>query len=295
MTNTPIETLDTLVRCATDGDRDALESLLCAVQKDVFSLAMRFLWHPQDAEDATQEIMIRIMTGLSSFKGESSFRTWVYRVACNALLTQSKKRMEQTALSFEEFAEALAEGLSDESFADLHSTSAIDARLLDEVKIGCTLAMLMCLDREHRLTYILGEILDLDHREGAEALAISPAAFRKRLSRANTRIVSFMTGSCGLVDPTNACRCERRVGTAVARGCVNPETLLFVTSPTQAKHFPEVLQTIRQLEETRRVAALYRSHPQQQPSAKFMLWLATFLDGQSSASDSSKAAVEVFS
>lgn len=268
--------LDNLVVCAKEGNREALESLVRAVQRDVYSLAMRFLWHPQDAEDATQEILIRVITGLSGFKGDSNFRTWVYRIASNTLLTLGKKRMEQTALSFEEFGEALAARLSEAPLADTHDVAS--ALLLEEVKVGCTHAMLMCLDRDHRFAYILGEILDLDHREGAEILAISPAAFRKRLSRANTRIVSFMTSHCGLVEPANACHCRLRVNAAVEHGYVRPDELLFAQSLSQAKRFPEVLQTIRQLEETRRAAALYRSHPQLEPSDTFMSWLTKLLD-----------------
>jgi RNA polymerase sigma factor (sigma-70 family) len=268
--------LEMLVVSAKEGSREALESVARAIHRDVYRLATRFLWHPQDAEDATQEILIRVITGLSGFKGDSNFRTWVYRVASNALLTLGKKRMEQTALSFEEFGEALATGLSEAPISERHDETS--TLLLEEVKVGCTHAMLMCLDRDHRFAYILGEILDLDHREGAEILAISPAAFRKRLSRAKTRIVSFMTSHCGLVQPANPCRCRLRVNAAVTCGYVRPDALLFAQSLSQAKRFPEVLQTIRQLEETRRAAALYRSHPKLEPPNTFMSWLARLLD-----------------
>lgn len=268
--------LSTLVAVAKKGDRNALEALVRAVQRDVYNLAVRFLWHPQDAEDATQEILIRVITGLAGFEGKSSFRTWVYRVASNTLLTQGKKRMEQVAMSFDEFGEALADGLSD---APLTVNNDVDEELLlEEVKIGCTHAMLLCLDRDHRFAYILGEILDLDHVEGAEILEITPAAFRKRLSRANERITSFMTAHCGLVEPSNRCRCKLRTNCAVDRGHVRPKDLCFAHSLSQAKRFPEVLHTIRQLEDSRRIAALYRSHPEFESSTPFVAWLAKLLD-----------------
>lgn len=276
MDSKALHELEMLVVSAKEGSREALESVARAIHRDVYHLAIRFLWHPQDAEDATQEILIRVITGLSGFKGDSNFRTWVYRVASNALLTLGKKRMEQTALSFEEFGEALAAGLSEAPISEPHDETS--TLLLEEVKVGCTHAMLMCLDRDHRFAYILGEILDLDHLEGAEILAISPAAFRKRLSRAKARIVSFMTSHCGLVQPANPCRCRLRVNAAVTCGYVRPDNLLFAQSLSQAKRFPEVLQTIRQLEETRRAAALYRSHPKLEPPNTFMSWLARLLD-----------------
>ena len=270
------ETLEHEVDRARSGDRAALESVVRAVQKDIHNLAIRFLWHPQDAEDATQEILIRVLTGLGGFRGESGFRTWVYRVACNALLTLRKQRMEQQSLSFEQFGEDLAHGLSDASLST--KDDAIERLLLEEVKIGCTLAMLQCLDRDHRLAYILGEIMELDHIQAAGALETTPAAFRKRLSRARVSILSFMTAHCGLINPTNACRCHRRVSTAVALGRVDPSHLLFATSQQQARRFPEVLAEIRQLEESRRAAALYRSHPEARTSDAFIAWLKKLLD-----------------
>lgn len=276
---TPIQrnqSLELAVSRAKAGDRDALEFVVRAVQQDIYAVALRFLWHPQDAEDATQDILIRVVAGLRGFQGGSSFRTWVYRVACNTLLTLRKKRMEQHAMSFDELGEDLARGLSDDS---LRVENDVDENLLlEEVKIGCTLAMLLCLDRDHRLAYILGEIVELEHHEAAKALEIAPAAFRKRLSRARARITAFMATRCGLVNPTNACRCRRRVATAVALGRVDPAHLLFASSLEQAKQFPQVLTKIRQLEETRRAAALYRSHPEPQAWEAFLSRLKDVVD-----------------
>lgn len=268
--------LITLVAAAKEGDRTALETLIHTIQRDVYNLAVRFLWHPQDAEDAAQEILIRVITGLAGFEGKSNFRTWVYRIACNALLTQGKKRMEQAALSFEEFGATLVDGSSEAPFINEYDVA--EELLLEEVKIGCTHAMLLCLDRDHRFAYILGEIFDLDHVEGAEVLEIAPAAFRKRLSRANQRITTFMMAHCGLVKPNNPCQCKHRIGCAVDRGYVRPQELVFAPSLAQAKRFPELLHTIRKLEDSRRVAALYQSHPQFEPANSFLIWLRVLLN-----------------
>jgi hypothetical protein len=184
--------------------------------------------------------------------------------------------MERKALSFEEFGEDLAHGLSDDPLRVEHD---IDHELLlEEVKIGCTLGMLMCLDRSHRLAYILGEIVELDHREAAEVLDIPPAAYRKRLSRARASVTAFMVARCGLANPANACRCRRRIATAIDLGRVDPSHLLFASSRESARRFPQVLVTIRQLEETRRAAALYRSHPDPKPSEAFVSWLRRLTD-----------------
>jgi RNA polymerase sigma factor (sigma-70 family) len=281
-TDQPRELLDRDVAQAKAGDRDALERVVRAVQRDVYAVALRFLWHPQDAEDATQEVLIRVVTGLGGFRGDSAFRTWVYRIACNTLLTLRKKRMEERTVSFDEFAQDLERGLSQTARgADGDEDRAL---LLEEVKIGCTLAMLLCLDRDQRLAYILGDVVELDHHEASEVLEVAPATYRKRLSRARAAITSFMSARCGLANASNACRCHRRLDTAVELGRVDPARLLFAVSREHARHFPQVLAEIRRLEATQRAAALYKSHQVPPPSEAFVDWLRRVLDGAAARS-----------
>lgn len=259
-----------LVARSREGDRAALEALIRAIQPTIYTLAQRFLMLPADAEDASQEILLKIVTRLGQFDGRSQFRTWAYRVASNHLLDMKKRSSEQT-MTFDEFAEDLAQGLSETPFA------APDAALLlQEVRIGCTLAMLQCLEREARLAYILGEILELDHQEAAEVLGVDPGAYRKRLSRARATIIAFMLQHCGLVNSNNRCRCSKRVARATELGRVDPKRLMFSTSVQRARQFPEVLAEIRRLEENQRAAALYRAQPQASPD--FMRWLKAVLE-----------------
>src|SRR5712692_4081176 len=173
------------------------------------------LWHPEDARDASQEILVRVVTHLSSFRSNSRFLTWVYRIAANYLISARRSRVEAQGLTFEQFATDLADGLSDASTGS-DEWPAAKAVLLDEVKIGCMHALLTCLDRPHRLAYVLGEILEFEGPEAARVLGISAAAFRKRLSRARDAIVGFTRTHCGLVDADNPCRCIRRLPRAQA-------------------------------------------------------------------------------
>lgn len=249
--------VDDLVRAAREGDRDSLERLVVFLQDRVRGLAIRMLWNPEDARDATQEILIRIVTGLSSFRGASSFTTWVYRVAANYLLTARKSRLEEQRYTFQRFGAELDDGLSDEAVP--HGPDA--ALLLEEVKIGCTLGMLQCLDRPHRLAYVLGEILEMEGDEAARVLGIRPAAFRKRLSRARDAVVAFTRAKCGLVSPAQPCRCRRRLPAALRLARVRPGHLRFASDAERAESFPVVLAEIRRLEDVRRAAALFRSHP----------------------------------
>jgi DNA-directed RNA polymerase specialized sigma24 family protein len=92
--------LETLVRLAGEGRRDALEELVRRIQDRMYRLAIRTLFLPADAEDATQEILIKIITHLADFRGESRFSAWCFRIAANQLLTTRKRRAEKWGFSF---------------------------------------------------------------------------------------------------------------------------------------------------------------------------------------------------
>src|ERR671921_1505843 len=89
------EPLEELVSAARDGDARALERLVRAIHDRIYRLALRMTGRPPDAEDATQEILIRVITRLSTFRGEAAFTTWVHRIAVNYLLDRSKSSAER--------------------------------------------------------------------------------------------------------------------------------------------------------------------------------------------------------
>jgi RNA polymerase sigma factor (sigma-70 family) len=260
------EPLEALVDRARKGDRQALEGVVVSIRGRVHALALRMLWNPEDANDATQEILVRIATRLATFRGESAFTTWVYRVAANHLLTVRKSRLEEQRYTFERFGGELDETLADEAEAEGPARDL----LLQEVRVGCTLGMLQCLDRPHRLAYVLGEILELEGEEAARVLGIRPAAFRKRLSRARDALIAFTRAKCGLVEPKRRCRCSRRLPTAVRLRRVEPDHLRFASSGQDASTFPDVLAEIRRLDELRRTAALFRAQPPVPEPASFV-------------------------
>lgn len=243
------------VEAAKAGDGDALERLVGGITDDVYGLAIRMLWHPADAEDATQEILIKVVTHLSAFRAEAAFTTWVYRVAANHLLTTRRRRAERAAISFDAFAADLAEGLD-----TAYDPNGVDEELLaEEVKIGCTQGMLLCLDREHRVAYVLGEVFELRGEQAAYILDIAPSAYRKRLSRARERIRTFMAGNCGLVDPAKPCRCTRRIGRAIEVGRLAPGRLAFADAPQRVG--PAVRMGVEEMTRLHAAAAIFRSHP----------------------------------
>jgi RNA polymerase sigma factor (sigma-70 family) len=191
-----------LVARARSGNREALEELIQRHQGWIYNIAVRMLYHPQDAEDATQEILIKAVTQLSSFEGRSSFRTWLYRIVVNHVLNMKRGRIEQKALDFPSYGHVL-DDTPDLELSDPRSVS-VEARLLvAEAMISCVSGMLLCLDREQRLTYILGEIFGVTDAVAAELLEISCENFRQRLTRARRDLHNFMNDKCGLVNRAN--------------------------------------------------------------------------------------------
>lgn len=247
--------LEDSVSAAQRGDRAALERVLREVRPQIAALALRFFGCPDHAQDATQEVMLQLLRSLAHFEGRSSFRTWVYRVACNKFLSMARSKAERHAMTFEQFDEDL------QRVDEAAEPSPEQELILAEIRIGCTLAMLLALPREFRLAYILGEIAELDHVAAAEVLACSAQTYRKRLERARAQVTGLMQRRCGVFDAERLCQCERRVQIATARGHLVPGRWLFASSAEQVRAFPQVLVQIRKLHELQRAAAIYRSHP----------------------------------
>jgi RNA polymerase sigma factor (sigma-70 family) len=253
-----------LVKQVRSGRREALEDLVRRHRPWIYNIAVRMLYHPEDAQDATQEILIKVLAHLSSFEGRSSFRTWLYRIAVNHVLNVKRGRLEPPMLSFSCYGHGLA-NTPDLDLPD-QGTVAADVRLLvEEARIGCTAGMLLCLDREQRLIYILGEIFEVTDIVGGELLEISRENFRQRLTRARRDLHNFMNGECGLVNRANPCRCAKKTRGFIQAGYVDPENLLFARE--RMRRVRETVQArceaITTLDE--QCAAIYRDHPFYEP------------------------------
>lgn len=261
--------LENLVNRAVAGDRDAVAGLVRAIQDKVYALALRMLWRREEAEDATQEILVRVVTRLGQFVGRSRVETWVYRVATNYLIDVKRSCVERQALTFETLADDLVDGLA-EGPADYER-----AILVEEVRIGCTLAMLQCLDRPHRLAYVLGEIFELPALEAAAALELEPVAFRKRLQRAREAVESFTRAHCGLVSGSAHCQCNRRVTQAIRLGRVHIDRQDFATGTTS---FGDVRHAVQQVEHAKRTLAMYQASRPMGLSVDFVQRVVSALD-----------------
>lgn len=246
-----------LVEKARSGDKVALAELVKIAQQLSYHLSIRMVPDPVEAQDLTQEVLIRVVTGLAKFRGDSSFRTWVYKVASNHLLTARRRLVEQQFESLEELATRLADGVSDGTAAQ--DLPLEDQLTIKEAKLECTSRMLLGLDRDHRLAFILGEVLELSSEEGAAVLEIDPAAFRKRLSRARERMASFTEANCGVVKTENACRCALQGARLARLGYFDPARPRWTCHP--ARDPVRGSDRVEGLDGLGRALQVFRAHP----------------------------------
>lgn len=212
-----------LVINSLKGDKHSLNALLKRHQDYIFNISLKMLNSVSDAEDATQEILIKVVTNLSTYDAtKGSLRTWLYRITFNHILNVKKSPYEKHELTFTKFFNFLDE-VPDIPFTEEEKKTEFFGETVEEARVSCTAGMLMCLDRSQRLVYIVGEIFKIHHHLAAEIFEIKPGAFRKRLSRARKDIHEWMHRRCGLVNKDNPCRCQNKTKKFIEMGVVDPQ------------------------------------------------------------------------
>lgn len=270
-----IPQLDTaVVAAATSGDLGAMDALLMAIQPGIYNLAVRMLGQRDDASDATQEILLKVVTHLAQFRAEAGFGTWVFQIARNHLLTAATRAKESPEVSLEAIQARLQQGLDyaagqGAAVADWQGEQSLtpeDKLAARQVALGCTQNMLMALGREQRLAYILDAVFALPSQQAAQVLDIDVAAYRKRLSRARVLLAPLFASTCGLTNPAAPCRCERQLPALqkVREDAVQAGSGPNKSAPGLALHRREQAQTAAQFDALLRMsdaAAVFRAHP----------------------------------
>jgi RNA polymerase sigma factor (sigma-70 family) len=202
-----------LVERSKNGDLHALNELLSLLQSPLYNLSIRMLGNREDAQDATQEILLKITTALGRWRGESAFTTWAWSIASNHLLNVKTRSPARAEISWDALSERLERGEAYAIQIALDESTALVEDKLDarRTAVSCTQAMLMCLDVDGRMAYVLDVIFGLESPQAAEIQGISATAHRKRLSRARELVHGFMEQRCGLVSSSSSCKCARQV------------------------------------------------------------------------------------
>lgn len=226
------EELFALIDKAVSGDKKSLETIILSVQDLIFNLSLRMLGSFTDAEDASQDITLKIITHLSSFKKESSFSTWVFRIATNYLINYKKHMFAKYPLSFEYYGDDIENG-NVRDIPDL--TQEVDKAILaEELKMSCTNVMLQCLDMESRCIFILGTMFRIDSRIAGEILDMTPEAYRQKLSRIRRKVAEFLEQYCGEYG-SGTCRCSERLNYAIQNHRLNPRQLDYTSAVETTK------------------------------------------------------------
>ncbi len=222
----PATTDADLVTAANGGSKRALEALVMRHQGGLYGFLTRMMWSPTEAEDATQEVLVKIVTKLSTFEGRSSFKTWAYGIAFNHALSEKRKSRAHLTIPFEDYA-ARINACDDAPLSGLAHHDPEPEILAEEAKRACISGMLLCLSPDQRAAFTLGAIMGFSASEGAGVLDVTPETFRKKLSRARADMRAFMEGQCGLVNPDNPCRCPKKTRAFIEAGVVDPTVLRF--------------------------------------------------------------------
>lgn len=255
---------------AIAGNEKALETVILSVQELVFNLSLRMLGTLSDAEDATQEILLKVVTHLSSFRKESAFSTWVFRIATNHLKDYKKHMFASQTLSFDYYAHDI-EHPQVREIPDMSQN--IEKNLLaDELKMSCTNVMLQCLDSESRCIFILGTMFQIDSRIAGEILQISPEAYRQKLSRTRKKVAEFLKTYCGEYGSGN-CHCINRIDYAILTHRLQPQNLEYTSSLDLNQSLIDVKNAMEEIESFSEQFKFLKLHQSSQKTKQFIMQL----------------------
>ena len=213
-----------LIKLAKNGNKKDLETLIVRHYDFIYNVAIRMVFYKQDAQDLTQDIIVKLITNLSSFQENQNFKGWLYRLTVNHFLNIRKRPIEKSVSSFSSYGNGL-DTIKDSYF---EPENPIESKLiLEEIKISCTRGMLMCLSRPQRLLYIFGEILEIDHNLGAYIFETTKENYRKKLSRTRNDLQNFMNKKCSLINSNNPCKCRNKTKGFIENGWIDPKEKTF--------------------------------------------------------------------
>jgi RNA polymerase sigma factor (sigma-70 family) len=202
-----------------------IEQLLDEIKHPVFNLSVRMLSDIPLAEDATQDILLKIFSQINTLKESSKFKPWALTIAKNHLLNVIKADTRFQFISFE-----VMEKDCNLPMPEISPNSAIEPekeRMLAELKISCSMAMLMCLAKDERFVYILSSMFGLNSVDGSEIMETSPDNYRQKLHRAKSKLKNFLENNCGLISPNATCKCRKRLDYALQMNRISNERPMF--------------------------------------------------------------------
>jgi RNA polymerase sigma factor (sigma-70 family) len=263
-----------LIEQILGGSSKDLELLVFRHQAWIYNIALKMVMDPGEAEDITQEILIKIVTKLSTFDPDkSAFRTWLYRIVANHVINMKKQKNEFIFRSFQ-VCESEIEKIPDETIMVSPETTV----LIEELKIKCWTGMLLCLNRKHRLVFILGEIFEVKDELGSQIMDISRVNYRKILSRARKKLYNFMNHNCGLINKKNPCHCEYKLNGFIRNGFIQPDNIQHFREKAQKiiEAVQKSIDDVREYDDVEKVR-MFKEHPFYDPPG-FDQWISNLFE-----------------
>ena len=180
---------DLVVR-ARARDMAAYDELIRRYQRKIYQLVYNMTSNREDAEDLVQDVFVKAYSALERFKGDSSFYTWIYRIAVNRAINYLKKRKRNTAMSLDDIDQGVER---DPNFVALQSReSPVRDATLSELQKKLNEA-LQALSENHRAVVVLHDIQGIQHDEIARMLKCSSGTVRSRLFYARQELQKQLT------------------------------------------------------------------------------------------------------
>lgn len=194
-----------LLQRAKKGEIAAFESLVTAYERRVYSLALRSTGSPEDAADITQEVFLHAYRSLDSFRGDSGFSTWLYRITMNLCVDFARKNTVQTQMLDQEDAAQIEE---------THPSGQPEAALANsELRRELDTALNM-VSEEHRKIVILRDVAGMSYADIGAALGLSEGTVKSRLARARAALRKILLERGNISLPSTSKQAERRRGDA---------------------------------------------------------------------------------
>lgn len=170
-----------LIEKSQQGDIESFQLLIKEYQKLAFNIAYRMLGNTEDAADATQDAMIKVYKSINSFKGHSSFSTWLYRIVTNTCLDELRKRKKDKTLSYDKEIET-EEGTMEREIPD---TRNIPEEVVErKEQLQDLVQAINGLPQQYKTVIVLRDIKGFSYEQIAEILDCSQGTIKSRISRA---------------------------------------------------------------------------------------------------------------
>jgi RNA polymerase sigma-70 factor, ECF subfamily len=175
---------DLIERCK-QGDEQAWAQLVDATHREVYTLCLRILRDPSDAADATQDAYVKAWRGLSGFRGDSMFSTWLYRIASNAAISRHRSRTRRRSHET---------GAEDELFDQVAASGVVEDAAAARLDVADLEKALARLPEHYRSAVVLRDVYGFNIAEIANQLHISETAAKVRVHRGRKKLKDMVYG-----------------------------------------------------------------------------------------------------